>query len=162
MGVMAQLKADKEYHELTEKQTAVVDTKAEHPGYKPARIAEKASEQIPNDDITDSYVRQILNKHDNLIQERREILDNQRETGEEKTVGDPFQGQLNTDSQGYQGIKDRPHKSNGDTNGHESEGGDTIQIEIARDDIEELLSQDELDEFSRSVARKVLNRAFAQ
>jgi len=94
---------ENDYNDLTEKQQRIVDARAENPDVQNAEIAEMS-------DANPSYTSKVLDEYDNLVEYRRDIKENQRETGEEKTTGDPFEGDLD-EPEGVQTIKDRPNKA---------------------------------------------------
>ena len=130
------IKPRDEYHDLTPKMQAVVDAVALHPEERHTDIAEMASERLPGDEgVSRSYIPEIIKKQGDIIEQRRETLENQRFEGEETTEGDPFEAldaALGDDTVGYQRIQDRPVKdgaaSNGETDTASSDsGGATVQ-----------------------------------
>lgn len=141
-----------DFHELTPKQQSIVDVKAKHPEYGPKETAEKATQQLEGDEsVSRSYVSPILKKYGHIIQDRREQLDNKRYEGDNKTVGDPFQDKLN-DSQGWQGIKDRPNNSTNDN---------FITVRVWQDDLEQLLQGEVSNEFQKELLNELTQKAFA-
>ncbi|WP_302083470.1 hypothetical protein [Salinibaculum rarum] len=95
---------ESKYEDLTEKQQEIVDARAENPNAQNATIAEMS-------DANPSYTSKVLDEYDDLVDYRADILGNQRESGEQTTTGDPFEGELEEDDSGFQTIKDRPHKA---------------------------------------------------
>ena len=149
---MEELDDKNDFVELTEKQKAIVDTKAEHPEYGPEKTANEASKQLPGDEtVSRSYVGPILNKYGHIIKDRREQLDNQRYEGEDKTVGDPFQNQLG-DDQSWQKIKERPEKGSANNN--------FITVRVWQDDFEQLLQGNVSDEFQKELLKELTQKAF--
>ena len=154
---MARLKEKEDFVALTDKQKAIVNTKAKHPEYGPQKLAEEASKQLDGDEsVSVSYVSPILNNYSDIIRTRREQLDNERHEGEQKTVGDPFADTLsdNNQSKGWQGIKERP------TKGKQKNTDNEITVRLTERDMQKLINQDVLDEFDRVILNRVLEPQF--
>ena len=176
---MPELKDRTEFYELTDKQKSVVNVKAEHPEYKPQRVAEEASKKLPGDEsVSKSYIHPILNKYGEIIKERREQLNNDRYEGESKAVGNPLQsGPLQEqleDSETWQGIKDRPEKGeNGDSQPEQpaqteqpqqtqqpETTSDVLQIRVHQEDVEELLTDQVPEDLKAEIVNQLMRKAF--
>lgn len=120
------------YHELKPKQKAVVDAIAAEPDAIQEEIADRASEELAQNDDVDvdsvsrSYVSVVKNKYPHLINEQKRQYDNARGMGgEEKTQGntdDVLDRALGGDRQTVSTLADRAVTSTSDNTGHTQEG----------------------------------------
>jgi len=156
---------DKEHFtDLTTKQRVVVNALAEYPDKGPKEISEIASKALDGDTVSRSYVTPIKQKYGDLVEKQREIKENERYEGEETTEGDPFKSldeTLADNSNGYQTIQERPHtgseQSDEDTEELEER---TIEIDVTRRDVEQLLAGTVPEEIRRMLIVRVVDRAF--
>lgn len=158
------------YHDLTPKMRAVVDAVAEHPDAGHREIAERASEKLEDDTVSRSYVPAVIEQQSHIIDERREIVANERFEGEERTEGDPFEGLLDdpdTDTgAGFQTIQERPVTDVGvetetETNVDATDRPATIAVELSQTELEDVLSNPDTPAWLRErVTQEVVNRAF--
>lgn len=154
-----QLDDKTEMYELTDKQRVVVNALAEHPDKGPTRIAEIASEALENDTVSRSYVTPIKQKYADLVEQQREIKENKRHEGTERTTGDPFDKlneTLGDTKKAWQTIQERPHKDT-TSNGQEEK---TLRLDVSRRDVELLLAGDVPEELRRELVVKIVDRAF--
>ena len=157
-----QLDDKTEMWELTDKQRVVVNALAEHPDKGPTRIAEIASEALENDTVSRSYVTPIKQKYADLVEQQREIQENKRQEGTERTTGDPFDNleeALGSDSKGYQTIQERPHNDS-ETGPQQTSEKKTISIDVTRRDVELLLAGEVPEEIRRGLVIQIVDRAF--
>ena len=109
---MAQIADKSSYHELTDKQQAVVDELADDPTAQNTEIAERAG-------VSRSTVFNVKEHYAEIIE--AQLNRRGRHNGQETTEGDPFDGQLEF-TQASQLIGDRPEQPAAD-------GGDTDTAE---------------------------------
>ena len=161
---VAQLDDKTEMWELTDKQRVVVNALAEHPDKGPKKIAEIASEGLDNDTVSRSYVHPIKQKYGHLVEKQREIKENERYEGTERTTGDPFDKlneTLGDTSKAYQTIQERPYKGEENSEGDSTdETQNTLQANLSRSDVESLLSGDVPEELRRMLVMQIVDRAF--
>ena len=142
-----------EVWELTDKQKAVVNALAQYPDEGPKKIAEIASKALENDTVSRSYVHPIKEKYGHIVEKQREIKENERYEGTERTEGDPFESldeTLSDDSKGWQTIQERPY----------DDKNESIELELSRTDVESLLSGDVPDDLKRELLARVVGKAF--
>lgn len=142
-----------EVWELTDKQKAVVNALAQHPDEGPKKIAEIASKALENDTVSRSYVHPIKEKYGHIVEKQREIKENERYEGTERTEGDPFESldkSLEQPEQGWQTIQERPY----------DDKTESIELELSKSDVESLLSGDVPDDLKRELLARVVGKAF--
>lgn len=127
---------DRLYQDLTEKQRAVIDAHAQHPEATNRKKAKVAGEEILGEDgpVNESYCSEILNKKfSDLAQYRAEIEQNERASGDEQTVGDPF-ANIQSGEGSWQTIDERPTKVTSDESGNSEpqETADMLQEPVQR------------------------------
>jgi len=104
---------DEQYRDLTEKQRAVIDAHAKNPDATNREKARIAGEDILGQDsrVNESYCSEILNdKNPDLAEYRAELEQNERPTGQEQIIGDPFEQLQDQDDESWQSIQERPTK----------------------------------------------------
>lgn len=99
------------YHQLTDRQKAVVDALAAEPDAIQEEIAERATEDLDEgESVNRSYVSVIKNKYPHIIKQQQEQFDNERYTGEETTEGNPLESmdeQLGSEERGVSTFGER-------------------------------------------------------
>lgn len=172
---MAKLRDKDQYHQLTPKQKAIIDAKAENPDAGPTELAEIATEKMEDGSVSRSYIHPILTEYSDIAEKQIEIKANKRENGTEKTVGDPFEkldSQLNNSTSGsWQMLSERPKQdtldvddSTEDSQAEASEDTQSRQSELSVDltpaDLVALLSGEVPPELRQELLRDLVSRAF--
>jgi DNA replication initiation complex subunit (GINS family) len=130
----------------------VVDAAANNPDAGHKELARIASDELEGDSVSRSYVPAILEQQGHIIRERREIADNRRFEGEERTEGDPFDGLEADDSP--QHITERPHKDTGESPG--------VTVEFRQADVQQALTDPETPTWLKeAVTDALVKQAFA-
>lgn len=151
-----------QYHELSPKRQEIVDAWVE--------LYEKEGEEPKNVDVAEradaneSYTSQTLTEYKDIARARVEQLDNEREEGEVRTEGDPFQGKLEQDQNlPMQTIQERPHKGTKNVGDGEDaqEKMAGLSYEFSAEEIETIVVDEEVPEsLQNALEREVIHRAF--
>jgi len=143
---MTKIKAKQFWDELTEKQQNVIDAKAEAPDRTMKDVADIA-------ECDDGYVSKVLNRYENILEERKKVKNNRHRQTERGNV--TVEGEI--DVSDVQHITERPY------NGHETaengtddtEDGDGITVELTEAQAFELVTSDAPEELRREIFNSV-------
>lgn len=147
-----------QYHDLSPKRQDIVDAWAElynEQGQEPKNV-----DVVDRADANESYTSQTLTEYKHIAEARAEQMANDRDQGEMKTKGDPFEGKLNQESMPMQTIQERPNKGTPSTEvGQNTQ--DDITYTFTAEEIETIVVDSELPEGVRdAIQREVIHRAF--
>lgn len=167
------------YRDLTPKMRAIVDAVVEQPNATVASLASAASDSLPDgESVSESYVRDVRRKQDHIIDNRAEMVMNERYEGSETVDGDPFEGILKGDTDQWQKIANRPVKqtqgerdadapTDGESTGMTGPGtantpgkGATMRFDLSETDVYDILDGDLPDGVRDAVIERVVEQAF--